>query len=664
MSFKLAYDYKRTKVEAFLRKLLSRYQLSTMFSIVIFMIALAVSSVVQTMKYNESKATLENNLKSKAESILDFADVLLESRNEKFFSGQSDEIPQVIQNEIFDKFTEISEGKVFFKEASKTPTNPKNLARDYEGEAIDFFTSHKEAKQREQKIIKDSTEYYMMSRPIVAEEKCMMCHPTWTQEGEVVAIENVLIDLSDYYAALKESVISSTLFWLLNIGILLLVIHVLFKKLVSNRINKVLEIIFRVEKGNFVIDDMIGDENMSHGTSRNEIDRIFRHLLDMVNSLKPIIDNVVSQSKDVVFESIYGYTKIQENLKLSHHQTEVLEHSKKNIHNILDINTNVEHSLGDVIEKSDEAVVTIQNGRDIVQHNLLSSQKASDAMHHTVESIEGLRHQSEEISKAVSYITDIANETNLIALNAAIEAARAGEHGRGFAVVADKIRELADVSLDNVDTINGVLKSIHSNIDHVTKNASNTGKIIQELNESSNLLNDNFNNINQAINVNNRVLGALKENFQMEKSALQEVNSDLVDVEKSSDNLNHNALELSGSVNAITNVSGVLKNLTDGFDVIYNKRTSSRQVVVPPVETEFKLNSGKTLSGYLYDTSEHGLSFIITETFSDMSVHVGDRGIISMKREIEGAYKHTIEIVHITQKKENGTRQFGAIILD
>ena len=51
-------------------------------------------------------------------------DVLLESRNEKFFSGKSPEIPQLIQNEVFDKFTKKSGGKVFFKEATKTPVNP------------------------------------------------------------------------------------------------------------------------------------------------------------------------------------------------------------------------------------------------------------------------------------------------------------------------------------------------------------------------------------------------------------------------------------------------------------------------------------------------------------------------------------------------------------
>lgn len=156
-------------------------------------------------------------------------------------------MPQIIQNEIFDKFTEISGGKVFFKEASNTPTNPKNLATTYEKEEIDFFKNNKDIKQHDRKIEKDGKEYYMLSRPMLAEEKCIVCHPSWTTEGEVNAIENVLIDMEDFYAALSDNLWMSALLWLANITILLTVIHILFKKLVSDRIHKVLEIIFRVE---------------------------------------------------------------------------------------------------------------------------------------------------------------------------------------------------------------------------------------------------------------------------------------------------------------------------------------------------------------------------------------------------------------------------------
>ncbi len=655
--------FQGNNMENFIKNFLSQYKLSTMFSIIIFIVALIVSTAVQSVKYNESKTNLENNLKSKAESILDFADVLLESRNEKFFSNESPEVPQIIQNEIFDKFTEVSNGKVFFKEASNTPTNPKNQATTYESEEIVFFKNNKDIKQHTRKIQKDGKEYYMLSRPMVAEEKCIMCHPSWTNEGEVIAVEDVLIDMEDFYAALSENLWMSALLWLINITILLTVIHLLFKKLISDRIHKVLEIIFRVETGNFIIDDMIADENTKQGSSKNEIDRIFRHLLKMVNGLKPVIDKVVEQSKEVVFESIYGHTKIKENLVLADHQTEIIEHSKKSINNILDINQKLDTNLDEMLEKSDKSVKTIDDGQHIVQKNLDSSSHASEAMQNTVESIDELAEHSKNISKAIDLITDIANETNLISLNAAIEAARAGEHGRGFAVVADKIRELADVSLDNATMINGVLNSIHKNIEKVSNDAKDTKEVIDGLNESSTYLHDNFADINSAIIENSTVLEYFKENFLNEKNALQEVTSNLLDVAKSSENLNINSQNVEESVYHITNMSGELKNLTDGFDVIHNKRASTREVIVPPKKSDIVINNTKKLKGVLYDVSDHGISMIIPEEYKDVVLEKGERGVVELNMTIRGKTRFNFEIAHVILKKENGTRQFGAKLI-
>ena len=73
-----------------------RRRLSVMFSILIAGAMIAISTAIYWYQFEENKKALKHNLHEEATTVLNFADVLLESRNEKFFSGQSDEVPQVI----------------------------------------------------------------------------------------------------------------------------------------------------------------------------------------------------------------------------------------------------------------------------------------------------------------------------------------------------------------------------------------------------------------------------------------------------------------------------------------------------------------------------------------------------------------------------------------
>ncbi|WP_369414015.1 methyl-accepting chemotaxis protein [Aquibacillus saliphilus] len=261
----------------------------------------------------------------------------------------------------------------------------------------------------------------------------------------------------------------------------------ILSRTVSKNLNKVVAISNQIAEGNLKVETINYDGKDEIGRIAFSINKMTTNLRNMIQQVSDISETVKGKSEELTQSSNEikaGSTQIATTMQ------ELSSGSESQANNASDLASVIEtfsaqmqeaNVNGDYIYTSSNEVLAITTeGMQLMELSAKQMGAIDQIVQAAVEKVKGLDTQSKEISKLVSVIKDIADQTNLLALNAAIEAARAGEHGKGFAVVADEVRKLAEQVRVSVTNITGIVGGIQSESTSVVKSLQGGYKEVEK----------------------------------------------------------------------------------------------------------------------------------------------------------------------------------------
>lgn len=320
------------------------------------------------------------------------------------------------------------------------------------------------------------------------------------------------------------------------VGITLLL---LISKRITNHLRKVIHITSEVANGNLTVDSMdyhgkdeIGQLAYAVNQMKKNIRNILQKVADMSHTVSASSEELTQSANEVKEGSVQASYTMEELASGSESQASSASDLAERMNDFVDKINHSEQSGQDVASNSENVLSLTHDGSTLMRQSVEQMKRIDEIVKDAVHKVEGLDEKSNEISNLVSVIKDIADQTNLLSLNAAIEAARAGEHGKGFAVVADEVRKLSEQVTSSVGEITSIVSTIQTETGVVVTSLSTGYNEVQEgtyqiekTGENFNIINDSMTDMASKISTISTNLKEVAENSSQMNNLVEEIAS-------------------------------------------------------------------------------------------------------------------------------------------